>query len=94
MMSSAPPRPLAERLNINTDSRSVGGGSQRADRVGFLFDKPNLLRGKARKEGLNFQHRGSSFFFFIIRVISLTSNTAERLLKLHSHISQEQTLYG
>ena len=46
---------LAERLNINAGSRSGGGGSQRADTLGFLFDRPNLLSERARREGLYVQ---------------------------------------
>ena len=46
---------LAERLNINAGSRSGGGGSQRVDTLGFLFDRPNLLSERARREGLYVQ---------------------------------------
>lgn len=62
MMSSTLLCPLAERLNINSDSRSGGGGSQQTDRVGFLFNKPNQLSGEARREGLSVQLESFSFF--------------------------------
>lgn len=49
MMSSTLFPSLAERLNINAGSESGGGGSQRTDSFGFLFNRSNLL--SEREEG-------------------------------------------
>lgn len=51
MMSSTQRCPLAERQNINADSRSGGGGSQQPGPVGLLFKAPNLLSRTAGTEG-------------------------------------------
>lgn len=59
-MSSAQLWPLAERQNINADSRSGGGGSQQAGPVGFLFHAPSPLSRTARREGMHTQFRSFS----------------------------------
>lgn len=60
MMSSAQLCPLAERQNINADSRSGGGGSHKAGPVGFLFNAPSPLSRTARREGMHTQFRSIS----------------------------------
>lgn len=51
MMSSTQRCPLAERQNINADSRSGGGGSQQPGPVGLLFKAPKPLSRTAGTEG-------------------------------------------
>lgn len=70
MMSSTQLCPLADRQNINADSRSGGGGSQQAGPVGLLFNATNLLSRTARTEGFYPPFRSFSIAYktFAIRL--------------------------